>query len=133
VERDTPELAEAVMDQVMDQACYVLPIRPGQTDAARALIREVRSERWADYRRAERRHGVTKEVWFLATGPAGDQLVVYLEVADFAAMLAGYTASADPFDAWFNERLAGVTGFAAGDAEAQAEAPMPERLLSYEG
>jgi hypothetical protein len=117
----------------MDQVCYVLPIRPGQTEAARALIEEIRTARWAEYAATQRRMGAVKEVWFLATGPAGDQLVVYLEVPDFAAALAAYTGSTDPFDAWFNGRLAEVTGFEAGDAEAQAAAALPERLLSYGG
>jgi hypothetical protein len=116
----------------MDQVCYVLPIRPGKTEAARELIHDIREDRLEDYERSQRRHGITKEVWFLATGPGGDQLVVYLEAADFAATLAGYTASDDPFDAWFNGRLQELTGFAAGDAEVQAEAPLPERLLVFE-
>ncbi len=116
----------------MDQVCYVLPIRPGQLGAARALLDEIRGERREEYDAAQRRHGVVKEVWFLATGLAGDQIVVYLETADFAELLAGYTTSADPFNAWFNERLNAVTGFDAGDAETQAQTPLPERLLSWE-
>jgi hypothetical protein len=49
-----------------------------------------------------------------------------------AATLAAYTAPDDPFDAWFNGRLHELTGFAAGDAEVQAEAPLPERLFVFE-
>ncbi len=116
----------------MDQVCYVLQIRPGQTDAARSLIREIQTDRRTDYEQAQRLHGVVKEVWFLFSGPAGDQFVVYLEVPDFAAMVACYTSSTDPFDTWFNGRLAAVTGFDAGDPAAQAESPLPERLLSFE-
>ena len=102
----------------MDLVCYVLPIRPGKTEAA--------------HERSQRRHGIAKEVWFLAVGPHGDQIVVYLEAADFAGTLAAYTASDDPFDAWFNGRLQELTGFAAGNAEAQAEVPLPGRLFVFE-
>ena len=116
----------------MDQVCYVLPIRPGMTEDARELIRAIREDRREEYERSQRHHGITKEVWFLAVGPHGDQFVVYLEAADFAVTLAAYTASDDPFDAWFNGRLQEVTGFAAGDAEVQAEAPLPERLFVFE-
>jgi hypothetical protein len=70
-----------------------------------------------------RRRGITKEVWFLAKGPQGDQFDLYPEPADSDATLASYTASNDPFEAWFNQRLQAVTGFAVGDAEVQAETP----------
>jgi hypothetical protein len=116
----------------MDQVCYVLPIRRGKTEAARELVHTIREDRLEEYERSQRRHSITKEVWFLATGLGGDQFVVYLEAADFAATLAAYTASDDPFDAWFNGRRQELTGFAAGDAEVQAEAPLPERLLMFE-
>ena len=110
----------------------MLPIRPGKTEAARELVRTIREDRREEYERSQRRHGMTTEVWFLAAASNGDQFVVFLEAADFAATVAAYTASDDPFDAWFNGRLQELTGFAASDAEVQAEAPLPERVFVFE-
>jgi hypothetical protein len=62
----------------MEQICLVLPILEGQTDDARAFIRELEEERKADYARSEERIGITKEVWFLASPPSGDQRVAYM-------------------------------------------------------
>ena len=68
----------------MDQICLVVPITDGKTDDARDFMRELEGKRKPDYDRSERRIGVTKEVWYLARTPAGDQFVAYVEAEDFA-------------------------------------------------
>jgi hypothetical protein len=66
----------------VDHSCLVIPILPDKTDAARAFQREVDTTRKADYARTERRLGVTREYWFIAELPGGDQFVVYFDSAD---------------------------------------------------
>jgi hypothetical protein len=68
----------------MDQICLALPTLPNKTDAAREFMRGLEEERKADYDRSERRIGIPKEVWFLASLPSGDDLIAYMESQDFA-------------------------------------------------
>jgi hypothetical protein len=63
----------------MDQICLVVPITPGKTQDARDFMRELEEKRKPDYDRSERRIGITKEAWYLARTPGGDQFVAYME------------------------------------------------------
>src|SRR3712207_3546313 len=94
----------------VDRVCVVLPILPGKSGDARAFQRELDTERKADYARSEQRIGITKEHWFLASLPTGDQLVAYMESEDFGRALGLFSGSQDEFDVWFKRRLAEVTG-----------------------
>ena len=94
----------------MDPVCLVMPILPGKTDDARAFIRDLDGPRKAEFDQSERRIGITKELWYLAKLPTGDQLVGYMEAANFGAAVAQFSASKDPFDLWFKTRMAAVTG-----------------------
>jgi hypothetical protein len=94
----------------VDQICLAFPLLPGQTEAARAFQRELDTDRKADYDRSERRIGITKEVWFLASLPSGDHLVAYIESEDFNRAVQLFVESRDEFDLWFKQRLAAVTG-----------------------
>jgi hypothetical protein len=87
-----------------------MPILPGQTAAAREFLKELDGPRKADFDRSERRLGIGKEMWYLAALPTGDQLVGYMEAKNFGEAVAQFSASQDPFDLWFKERMAGVTG-----------------------
>ena len=114
----------------MDQICLVLPILPGKTEEARAFQRELDTDRKADYDRSERRIGITKEVWYIASVPGGDQLVTYMESADFNQALEQFVASQDAFDQWFKGRLAEVTGV---DLEnLPPDMQLPELVSRYE-
>jgi hypothetical protein len=114
----------------VDQICLVLPILPGKTEDARAFQRELDTERKADYDRSERRIGITKEVWYIASVPGGDQLVAYMESADFNQALQQFVASQDAFDQWFKRRLAEVTGV---DMEnLPPDMQLPELVSRYE-
>ena len=86
----------------MDPVCLVMPILPGKTADARAFLRELDGPRKAEFDRSERRIGIAKELWYLATLPAGDQLVGYMEANNFGQ--AGFRVPAviasvihDPF------------------------------------
>ncbi len=114
----------------MDHVCVVFPILPGKTEDARAFQRELDTERKADYDRSERRIGITKEYWFIASVPSGDQLVVYMESPDFNRALGMFVASRDEFDLWFKRRLAEVTGLDLNNPPPDLK--LPELVSSYE-
>ncbi len=114
----------------MDHVCVVFPLLPGKTEEARAFQRELDTQRKADYDRSERRIGITKEHWFLASVPAGDQLVVYMESQDFDRALGLFVASRDEFDLWFKRRLAEVTGVDLNNPPPDLR--LPEHLSGYE-
>jgi hypothetical protein len=94
----------------MDPVCLVFPILPGKTGDARAFMRDLDGPRKAEFDQSERRIGITKELWYLASVPTGDQLVGYMEAASFGQAVAQFSASQDPFDLWFKRRMADVTG-----------------------
>ncbi len=114
----------------MDHICLVLPILPGKTEDARAFQRELDTARKADYDRSERRIGITKEYWFVAAVPDGQQLVAYMESGDFNRALGMFVASRDEFDVWFKQRLADVTGLDLNNPPPGMT--LPELVSSYE-
>ena len=114
----------------MDHICVVFPLLPGKTEAARAFQRELDTARKAEYDRSERRIGITREYWFLAATPAGDQLVVYMESPDFNRALGMFSESQDPFDVWFKQRLADVSGVDLGNLPPDMQ--LPDLVSSYE-
>ena len=112
----------------MNQICLVIPITPGKSDDARDFMRELEHQRKAVYDQSERRIGITKEVWYLARTPGGDQFVAYMETADFGKALSLFSASRDEFDMWFKRRLADSTGL---DLNNPPSMQLPELLSSY--
>jgi dTDP-4-dehydrorhamnose 3,5-epimerase len=87
-----------------------MPILPGKTDDARAFLRELEGPRKGEFDQSERRIGISKELWYLASLPSGDQLVGYMEANNFGQAVEQFSASQDPFDLWFKKRMADVTG-----------------------
>ena len=112
----------------MDQICLVVPISPSKTEDARDFMRELDGKRKPDYDRSEQRIGITKEVWYLAHTPGGDQLVAYMESRDFGRALSLFSESQDEFDLWFKRRLADATGL---DLNTPPPGRLPELLSSY--
>lgn len=115
----------------MDQTCLVLPILPGMTDAARRFLRELGTARTADYDRSQRRLGITKTVWYIASLPSGDHLVAYIEGDDFHRAYGAWIQSRDAFDLWFKERLRAVTGLDLNNPPLDLR--LPELVSRYEG
>jgi hypothetical protein len=99
----------------MDRICIIYPILPGKTDAARAFLRSLDGERQAEHARSNRRVGLLREIWFLSTGPDGDQLVGYGESPDFNRVFELFGQSRDAFDLWYKEQLLEVTGIDMND------------------
>jgi isopentenyl phosphate kinase len=56
----------------------VLPVLEGRSASARAFMQELETQRKPEYAVSERRIGIDKEAWYIASTPAGDQLVAYL-------------------------------------------------------
>jgi hypothetical protein len=113
----------------MDQVCFALPVVNGQTSAARAFFSELKYQRKDDFDRSERRIGITKESWHLQQTANGDLLIGYMESADFARALGLFSESQDPFDLWFKQRMAEVTGV---NLNTPPAGPFSEQLSSYE-
>jgi hypothetical protein len=114
----------------VDQICLVLPILPGKTEDARAFQRELDTTRKADYDRSERKIGITKEVWYIASLPSGDLFAAYMESADFNRALQMFVQSQDEFDQWFKRRLADVTGLDLNNPP--PDMTLPELVSRYE-
>ena len=114
---------------MVDQICLAVPVLPNRADGAIAFMKELETSRRSEYEASERRIGITKEVWFLARGANGDQLLAYMESPAFAQALAQFAQSQDAFDQWFKQRLAAVTGV---DLNNPPSGPLSELLSSYE-
>ena len=114
----------------MDQVCAVFPVLPGKSGAARDFMRQLDTERKGEFDRSERRIGITKEVWFLAQGAGGDQLVGYMETKDFKNAIGMFSQSQDAFDLWFKRRFAEVTGVDFNNLPPDMK--LPELLSSYQ-
>jgi len=114
----------------MDQVCAAFPVLPGKSDAAREFMRQLDTDRHADYDRSERRIGITKEAWFLAQAPAGDMLVGYMESKDFGNAIGMFSQSRDAFDLWFKRSFAEITGFDFNNLPPGMK--LPELLSSYQ-
>ena len=114
----------------MDHICIVFPILPGKTEDTRAFQRELDTTRKAEYDESERRIGITREYWFIASLPTGDQLIAYMESEDFGRSLGQFSASKDEFDLWFKGQLADVTGVDLNSPPPDMK--LPELVSSYE-
>lgn len=113
----------------MDHVCAVFPILPGKTEAARAFQRELVEKRMDEYDRSERRIGITTEHWFIATVNGGDQLIAYIESADFASSIGQFAASRDEFDMWFKREVMDATGVDFNNLPPDMK--LPELVSSY--
>jgi hypothetical protein len=114
----------------MVPVCLVFPILPGKTEAARAMHVDLETTRKPDYARSEKRLGIDKEYWYIASLPSGDQLVGYFEVEDLDPVLNAFIASTDPFDLWFKKSLADVTGVDLNNPPADMK--LPELVSRHE-
>jgi hypothetical protein len=114
----------------MDHICLAFPVLPGKTAAARAFMQQLDGSRAAEFDASERRIGITKELWFLALGPGGDQLIAYMESENFGRAVQLFSASRDPFDVWFKDEMRAATGVDLNNMPADFRPP--ELLSHYE-
>ena len=94
----------------MNQICLALPVLMGRTGHARRLIQELDGARGVEHDRFERRLGIEKVVWYLASTPIGELLIAYLELEDLDRAAELLSRSRDDFDLWFNAGLRDATG-----------------------
>ena len=84
----------------MDHICLAMPLLPGKSAEARTFLQQLDHSRRSDFDASERRIGITKELWYLATLPSGDHVIAYIESKDFSSALQGFVGSRDAFDLW---------------------------------
>lgn len=113
----------------MEQVCFALPVVDGRSADARAFFAELERQHKDEFDASERRIKINKESWFLQQTPRGDLLIGYMESPDFASALGAFARSTDPFDIWFKERMASVTGV---DLNNPPAGPLSDQLSSYE-
>jgi hypothetical protein len=112
----------------MQHINLVLPVLDGKSQEARDFMDELENKRKDAYNRSERRIGITKELWWIASLPSGDHLVAYMETDDFANALGLFSQSRDEFDLWFKDRLNNATGI---DLNNPPDIQLPELLSNY--
>ena len=88
-----------------------LPIKAGQTEAARAFAKECVGPRFAEYDASERKIGIPVENWYLLSGADGDRFVIQVDAPDVMGSVGAFIASREPFDVWFMEQGLAFTGY----------------------
>jgi hypothetical protein len=81
------------------------------------------------YEESEQRIGIEKELWFISDLGEQELLVAYMESGDFGRAFERFVASREPFDLWFKEQLANVTGLDLNDPPGLQ---LPELLSHYD-
>ena len=112
----------------MDHTCLALPVIAGKTEQARAFMRQLDGPRRAEFDRSERRIGISKELWYLASLPSGDHLIGYIEAVDFARAFEAFIASREAFDMWLKAEMLAATGLDLNNPPADTK---PAELLSH--
>ena len=106
----------------------VMPILPGQEDAARAFAREVAGPRADEFAEFQSVAGnTTRETWHLLDTPNGSVFAVWFEAADPEGGFE-QLASAGGFAQWFREQIQEVTGIDMSQPDA---GPSAELLLDW--
>jgi hypothetical protein len=113
----------------MDQTLFTLPILTGKTEAARAFLLELESERKGQFAASQERLRLYKEVWAVQQLPQGDFFVVYFRGDDISQAFQQFAASQDEFDVWFKQQVQETTG---ADLNTPPPGPMSEILSDYE-
>jgi len=94
----------------MGEVAFTVPILPGKKAALEDLGRVLRGPKANEVAEMLRRHGGTKETWFLQSGPQGDLCIVYWEAEVPSKPMEVFTASRHPFDMWLKAELQKISG-----------------------
>jgi Family of unknown function (DUF6176) len=84
----------------VDWICWVVPVKPGETETAREYCRALETTRRAEYEASERELGIAREVFFLWHGPGGDYIVLYMDGEDMTTALDVWEAHEGAFETW---------------------------------
>jgi hypothetical protein len=113
----------------MDHICLTFPVLAGQAEAARSFMGELEDSQRDSYAESDRRIGIEKELWFISDLGEQELLVAYMESGDFGRAFEQFVASREPFDLWFKEQFANVTGL---DLNDPPELALPELVSHYD-
>ena len=96
----------------MEVVNAVFPILPGKTDDWQAWTDELApgGSGRADWEEQNRRFGITGQVVSLQRTPHGDSFVVFFEVEDPGALLAGLAGSDNEYDKEFARKVMEIHG-----------------------
>ena len=94
----------------MTTMLLTLPIRPNQTEAARAFAQECLGPRYSEYDASERRIGINIENWYLQHLSSGEFFAIHADGPDLQSSLGTFISSREPFDLWFKQQLHALTG-----------------------
>ena len=94
----------------MGEIAFTVPILPGMTAALEALCRDLQGPRAREVSDMLRRHGGTKETWFLERGPQGDVCIVFWEAEPPTRPMQEFVSSRHPFDRWLKAELKKISG-----------------------
>ena len=88
---------------------FAVPILPGKTEAFRRFTQEVLGPRKRDLDDLQRRQGITRESYYLQSGPEGDLMLVTGE-GTFTPPSQFLDVAGNPFDRWFVAQFQDITG-----------------------
>ena len=114
---------------MMEYALFALPIQSGKSEAARAFLNELETQRKSDYDASEQRLGITREVWAIQQTPMGELFAVFFQSTDIGGAVASFVGSQDEFDQWFKQQVKDTTGV---DLNVPPPGPLSEILSVYE-
>lgn len=96
----------------MPSFSFAAPIKPGQTDAWRDSISELKGPRREAYLASRAALGITHEEASLQSTPDGDFAVVHIVADDPSKVMPGMMMGTSDFDTWFRDAvLVGIHGF----------------------
>src|SRR5713226_1554835 len=122
-------LIDVLLNCDIASLALAIPVLPGKTEGVRKIFKAIKTEKWKEYDRSQKRAGVKKERDFLQSSPMGDMVILYLESDDLNKAFSEFGASKDPFDLWIKKELKNATGV---DFSQPSSSPLPELLVSYD-
>ena len=94
----------------MGEFAFTLPVLQGKRGALEELARTVTVTKKQEFADSRKRLNIDKESWFFESSIRGDSWILYEEGLDASKSFADWIASNDPFDMWFKEQVAMITG-----------------------
>lgn len=110
----------------MGEGAMTVPILPGKKAAFERLCLSLQGPKSRDVAEMLRRHGGTKETWFIEGGPQGDLCIVYWEAEVTSQPPEEFMRSKHPFDLWLKAELKEITGM---DLNSPAPMELPKQVF----
>ena len=110
----------------MGEVAFTVPILPGKKAVLEELCRTLQGSKAKDVAEMLKRHGGTKETWFIESGPQGDACIVYWEADVPSKPMEAFVTSHHPFDMWLKAELQKISGV---DLNNPPPMEFPEQVL----